>query len=175
MTPVLVVTHGRMAQELLAAAETIAGVRPDIRALSLDWEEGSDAARARIAEAVAELDRGEGVLILTDMYGSTPSNAAIALAVPGRVEVVTGVNLPMVVRMSCSSVLPATLVETARWLEEKGRRSICRGVAQDLAATSAVAVPAGPSTPCPPEPPLPPASPVSPAKPPAPGGRPGCD
>ena len=49
MTPVLVVTHGRMAQELLAAAETIAGVRPDIRALSLDWDEGSDAARARIA------------------------------------------------------------------------------------------------------------------------------
>ncbi|MDQ1347019.1 MAG: mannose system component [Acidobacteriota bacterium] len=163
MTPVLVVTHGRMAQELLAAAETIAGVRPDIRALSLDWDEGSDAARARIAQAVAELDRGEGVLILTDMFGSTPSNAAIALAVPGKIEVVTGVNLPMVVRMSCSSVLPATLVETARWLEEKGRRSICRGVAVDLAATSVAAVPPAP------------AAPLAPAKPPAPRERPGCD
>ncbi len=163
MTPVLVVTHGRMAQELLAAAETIAGVRPDIRALSLDWDEGSDAARARIAQAVAELDRGEGVLILTDMFGSTPSNAAIALAVPGKVEVVTGVNLPMVVRMSCSSVLPATLVETARWLEEKGRRSICRGVAVDLAATSAASVPPAP------------AAPLAPAMPPAPRKRPGCD
>ncbi len=131
LTAVLLVTHGRLAQELLAAAETIAGVRPDIRALSLEWNEGIDAARARIAAAVAGLDRGEGVLILTDMYGSTPSNAAIALAVPGRIEVVTGVNLPMVVRMSCSSVLPGTLTETARWLEEKGRRSICRGGTAD--------------------------------------------
>lgn len=151
MTPVLLVTHGRMAQELLAAAETIAGVRPDIRALALEWDEGIDAARARIAQAVAELDRGEGVLVLTDMYGSTPSNAAIALAAPGKVEVVTGVNLPMVVRMSCSSVLPSTLAETARWLEEKGRRSVCRGVPADPAA--------------PPPPPVPARA----------GGRPGCD
>ena len=134
MTSVLLVTHGRLAQELLAAAETIAGVRPDIQALALDWNEGIDAARARIADAIAGLDRGQGVLILTDMYGSTPSNAAIALVVPGRIEVVTGVNLPMVVRMSCSSVLPGTLAEVARWLEEKGRRSICRGVPADPAA-----------------------------------------
>lgn len=146
MTPVLLVTHGRLAQELLAAAETIAGVRPDIRALALEWNDGIDAARARIAQAVAELDRGAGVLILTDMYGSTPSNAAIAVSIPGRIEVVTGVNLPMVVRMSCSSVLPATLVETARWLEEKGRRSITRGIAADPAVP-----------------------------PPPPGKRPGCD
>jgi PTS system mannose-specific IIA component len=140
MTPVLLVTHGRLAQELLAASETIAGARPDIRALALEWNDGIDTARTRIAQAVAELDRGAGVLILTDMYGSTPSNAAIALAVPGRIEVVTGVNLPMVVRMSCSSVLPATVSELARWLEEKGRRSITRGV------------PADPSVPPPPPP-----------------------
>lgn len=142
MNSVLLVTHGRLAQELLAAAETIAGVRPHIRALSLDWNEGIDAARQRIAEAVAELDRGEGVLILTDMFGSTPSNAAIALSVPGRVEVVTGVNLPMIVRMSCSSVLPGGLVETARWLVEKGRRSICRGAAESPAPTPAPPEPA---------------------------------
>ena len=85
MTPVLLVTHGRLAQELLAASETIAGARPDIRALALEWNDGIDTARTRIAQAVAELDRGAGVLILTDMYGSTPSNAAIALAVPGRI------------------------------------------------------------------------------------------
>lgn len=128
MTPVLLVTHGRLAHELLSAAETIAGIQPGIHALALDWKEGIDAARARIARSVAELDQGDGVLILTDMFGSTPSNAAIALAVPGRVEVVTGVNLPMVVRMSCSSALPESLVELARWLEAKGRRSICRGI-----------------------------------------------
>lgn len=145
MTAVLLVTHGRLAQEFLAAAETIAGVRPDIRALSLDWNEGIDAARQRIAQAVVELDRGEGVLILTDMYGSTPSNAAISLSVPGRIEVVTGVNLPMVVRMSCSSILPGTLVETARWLEEKGRRSVCRGIAADSPESPG---PAEPGAPC---------------------------
>jgi PTS system mannose-specific IIA component len=143
VTPVLLVTHGRLAQELLAAAETIAGVRPDIRALALEWNEGIDAARERIAQAIAELDSGAGVIILTDMFGSTPSNAAMALAVPGRIEVITGVNLPMVVRMSCSSVLPATVVETARWLEEKGRRSICRGIQSE--------------TPPPPPPSVPPA------------------
>lgn len=131
MISVLLVTHGQLAQELLAAAEMIAGVRPDFRALSLDWNEGIDTARQRIAIAVSEVDHGEGVLILTDMYGSSPSNAAIALSVPGRVEVVTGVNLPMVVRMSCSSVLPGTLVETALWLVEKGRRGICRGLVSD--------------------------------------------
>lgn len=144
MTSVLLVTHGQLAQELLASAETIAGVRPDIRALSLDWNEGIDAARQRIAQAVAELDRGEGVLILTDMYGSTPSNAAISLSVPGRVEVVTGVSLPMVVRMSCSSVLPGTLVETARWLVEKGRRSITRAVAAEPSGKSEPAAPPAP-------------------------------
>jgi mannose PTS system EIIA component len=158
VTPVLVVTHGRLAQELLAAAETIAGVHPDIRALALEWNEGIDAARERIAQAISELDHGAGVIILTDMFGSTPSNAAIALAVPGRVEVVTGVNLPMVVRMSCSSVLPATLPETARWLEEKGRRSICRGVHAEA--------PAPPPTP-------PPTSPTPPPAPPVGGERPG--
>jgi PTS system mannose-specific IIA component len=149
VTPVLLVTHGRLAQELLAAAETIAGVRPDIRALALEWNEGIDAARVRIAQAIAELDRGDGVLILTDMFGSTPSNAAISLAIPGRIEVITDVNLPMVVRMSCSSVLPASLVEMARWLEEKGRRAICRGHHAECAP------------PPPPQPPVPPNPPTS--------------
>ena len=126
MIAVLIVAQGRLAQELLAAAETIAGKLPRFRALSLDWGEGLERARERIAEEVRTLDDGAGVLILTDMFGSTPTNAALAEAVPGRVEIVSGVNLPMVLRLGCSSSPPASLEETARWLEIKARRSISR-------------------------------------------------
>jgi PTS system mannose-specific IIA component len=75
---------------------------------------------------VAALDHGEGVLVLTDMYGDTPSNAALSCARPGRVAVVTGVNLPMVVRLGCREDSGDSVEELARWLEIKGRRSICR-------------------------------------------------
>jgi PTS system mannose-specific IIA component len=123
---VLLVTHGRLAEELLAAARVIAGELPNFRALSLEWTDGIDEARARIAREVADLDRGGGVLVLTDMFGDTPSNAALALRAEGKVEVVTGVNLPMVVRLGCTREAEQGLEETARWLEIKGRRSIAR-------------------------------------------------
>lgn len=126
MISVLLVTHGRLAEELLAAARVIAGELPNFRALSLEWTDGIDEARARIAREVADLDRGGGVLVLTDMFGDTPSNAALALRAEGKVEVVTGVNLPMVVRLGCTREAEQGLEETARWLEIKGRRSIAR-------------------------------------------------
>jgi PTS system mannose-specific IIA component len=124
---VLIVTHGRLAEELLSAASTIAGELSGFRALALDWSEGIESARRRIAIAIEELDGGDGVLILTDMFGDTPSNAALALREPGRVEILSGVNLPMVVRLACTSSSGRSLEETAHWLEIKGRRSICRG------------------------------------------------
>ncbi len=126
MIGVLIVTHGRLAAELLSAAQTIAGDLPGFRALSLEWTEGIDEARRRIVEELAGLDVGDGVLILTDMFGDTPSNAALALREEGRVEVLSGVNLPMVVRLGCTHVADRPLAETARWLEIKGRRSISR-------------------------------------------------
>lgn len=126
MIGVLIVTHGGLATELLAAARVIAGELPNFRALSLDWSEGLEQARARIAVEVAGLESGEGVLVLTDMFGDTPSNAALSLRVEGRVEVISGVNLPMVVRLGCSRTSAAPVGEVARWLEVKGRRSIAR-------------------------------------------------
>lgn len=126
MIGVLIVTHGGLATELLAAARVIAGELPNFRALSLDWSEGLEQARERIAEELARLDTGDGVLLLTDMYGDTPSNAALSLRIEGRVEVVSGVNLPMVVRLGCSRSSAAPIGEVARWLEVKGRRSIAR-------------------------------------------------
>ena len=126
MIGVLIVTHGGLATELLAAARVIAGELPNFRALSLDWSEGLEQARERIALELAQIDSGDGVLLLTDMYGDTPSNAALSLRAEGRVEVVSGVNLPMVVRLGCSRSSAAPIGEVARWLEVKGRRSIAR-------------------------------------------------
>jgi PTS system mannose-specific IIA component len=123
---VLVVTHGRLAAELVSAAETIAGAQPNLRALALDWREGLDVARGRIASEIATLPSDEGVLILTDMFGDTPTNAALGFVAPGRVEVISGVNLPMVVRLACVGGSRGSLAETARWLEVKARRAIRR-------------------------------------------------
>jgi PTS system mannose-specific IIA component len=123
---VLIVTHGGLANELLAAARVIAGDLPNFRALSLDWSEGLEQARTRISAELSALETGEGVLILTDMFGDTPSNAALSLRDDGRIEVISGVNLPMVVRLGCSRASAAPVGEVARWLEIKGRRSIAR-------------------------------------------------
>jgi PTS system mannose-specific IIA component len=123
---VLVVTHGRLADELLAAAERIAGPLPNFRALALDWSEGLDEARAKIRAAIEELDSGDGVLVLSDMFGDTPSNAALACCDDGEVELVSGANLPMLVRLACTRTSRMPLAEVARWLEIKGRRAIRR-------------------------------------------------
>jgi PTS system mannose-specific IIA component len=126
MIGALIVTHGGLARELLAAAETINGGLAGFEALSLSWTEGFEEARRRIAESLERLDTGDGVLILTDMHGDTPSNAARTFARPGRVEVVTGVNLPMVVRLGCANAQAMRVGVLARWLQAKGRRAIHR-------------------------------------------------
>ncbi|HWC65229.1 MAG TPA: PTS fructose transporter subunit IIA, partial [Thermoanaerobaculia bacterium] len=98
MIGILVVTHGGLADELVRAAGEIAGENEAIAAVGLGWSEPGEAARDRIGEAIAGVDRGAGVLILTDMFGGTPSNLAIPFLKDGRVEIVTGANLPMLLR-----------------------------------------------------------------------------
>jgi PTS system mannose-specific IIA component len=123
----MILTHGGLARELLAAANVIAGRLDGFEAVSLDWSDGFDEAHGKVAAALERLDRGQGVLILTDMYGSTPCNAAMTFFQPGKVEVLTGANLPMVVRLACQSEAEATdVAELARWLQAKGRKSVCR-------------------------------------------------
>jgi len=126
MVGTLIVTHGGLAAELLAAAEIITGGLHGFEALSLGWSEGFEEARGKIAQSLERLDTGDGVIILTDMYGDTPSRAALSLAQPARIEVVTGVNLPMVVRLGCLSGQAMRLDVLARWLAIKGRRAIAR-------------------------------------------------
>lgn len=131
MVGVVLATHGGLGEALIGAMEMILGAQPRVGALSLQLADRLEDATARLQAALAGADEGDGVLVLTDMFGDTPSNAAISLRQEGRVEVVSGVNLPMVVRLGCTRATSLPLAETARWLEIKGRRSICRaGVAE---------------------------------------------
>lgn len=122
----LILTHGGLARELLSAANVISGQREGFEALSLDWSEPFDAARGKVAEALSRLDEGEGVLILTDMYGGTPCNIAMTFFEQGKVEVLTGVNLPMVLRLTCQAeVGEISVTDLARALQAKGQKSVC--------------------------------------------------
>lgn len=121
----LILTHGGLARELLSAAQTISGRLSAFEALSLDWNDGLEEAKAQIAAAIQRLEQGEGVLILTDMYGGTPCNVASLFHQPGKVEILTGVNLPMVLRLACQSAEDGDLSKVAKWLQAKGQRSLC--------------------------------------------------
>ncbi|HVT57392.1 MAG TPA: hypothetical protein VHR45_03245 [Thermoanaerobaculia bacterium] len=126
MIGTLILTHGGLARELLAAAQVIAGPLTGFEALALDWNERFEDARERVRAALARLEQGQGVLILTDMFGSTPSNVAATFLEPGRVEVLTGVNLPMVTRLACQPARQGEdVAEVARWLQAKAHKSLC--------------------------------------------------
>lgn len=132
MVGTLILSHGGLADELLTAGQTIAGGLPGFEAVSLDWGESFEQAEGKIRASLDRLDEGDGVLILTDMFGGTPCNIALTFLEPGKVEIVTGVNLPMVVRLGCLGCREKPLAEVARWLREKTRGSIC--VATDVHA-----------------------------------------
>ena len=100
MIGVVVVTHGQLAAELVNAAETIVGDLPRFAAVSIGWHDTVELARDEIAQAVARVDAGHGVIVLTDMFGGTPSNLAITFLADGRIEVITGVNLPMLLKLA---------------------------------------------------------------------------
>lgn len=122
----VIVTHGGLGRELLAAAETIVGPLPNFRTVTLEWTDSFDQASQKTRQALEELDPGEQILILTDMYGGTPYNVAASLVEAGRIEVVTGVNLPMVVRLGCPDTNDREVTGLAEWIQIKARKSICR-------------------------------------------------
>ena len=100
MIGALVVTHGNLGRELVAAAEMIVGEISHIQAVSVGWYDDVNDARNDIEKRVEEVESGRGVIILTDMFGGTPSNIAFSFHDPGKVDVVTGVNLPMVLAIA---------------------------------------------------------------------------
>jgi PTS system mannose-specific IIA component len=128
MIGVVVVTHGQLATELVNAAEMIVGELPRFAAVSIGWHENTDDARGEIAQAIARVQQGQGVLILTDMFGGTPCNLAMTF-LGGDVEVITGVNLAMLIKLAGLSA-QADLLAAARDIREHGRNAIW--VASDL-------------------------------------------
>jgi len=126
---VVVVTHGQLATELLNAAEAIVGDLPRFAAVSIGWHDDMDDAREEIRQAIARLQGEGGVLLLTDMFGGTPTNLGLSFVEPERVEVVTGVNLPMLIKLT-SLRSSQDLLAVARELRETGRNAI--HVASDL-------------------------------------------
>ena len=123
MIGVVVVTHGQLAAELVNAAETIVGDLPHMRAVSIGWHEDVQDARQEIAAAVESVASPEGVLIVTDMFGGTPANLGITFLELGKVEVVTGVNLPMLIKLA-GVAGTSNLLDAARQIREHGRNAI---------------------------------------------------
>jgi PTS system mannose-specific IIA component len=119
----VIVTHGRLATELLAAAEMIIGTVAQVAAISIGWHDDVDAARAEIERAIARVSEGRGVLILTDMFGGTPTNIASMFFVEGEVEVVTGVNLPMVIKLASQTDAEPLAVVAGR-VRDQGQQAI---------------------------------------------------
>ena len=126
---VVIVTHGQLATELLNAAEMIVGDLPRFTAVSIGWHDDVTMAREAIGRAIAKVDSGSGLLLLTDMFGGTPSNLGLSFLEAGTVEVVTGVNLPMLIKLAKSSAT-ADVLALARDLCDHGRAAI--RVASDL-------------------------------------------
>ena len=131
MIGLVLVTHGRLAQEFVRAMEHVVGRQEQIRAISIEADDDIEQRRGEIVRAVAEVDQGDGVVILTDMFGGTPSNLAISTMDRPGVEVVAGVNLPMLIKLA--SVRDGEpLAEAARAAQEAGRKYI--NVASQLLA-----------------------------------------
>lgn len=121
----VIVSHGQVANELLAAAEAVVGSLQHIAAVSIGWHDDVELAHNEIARAIKKVSDGSGVLLLTDMFGGTPTNISAMFIKENEVEIVTGVNLPMVIKLAAQTG-EATLAELAREVEEQGKQAIHR-------------------------------------------------
>lgn len=126
---VVVVTHGQLATELVNAAETIVGDLPQFAAVSIGWHEDVEGAREEIRAAIERVRGPKGALLLTDMFGGTPSNLGVTFLEANQVEVITGVNLPMLIKLARLTA-SGDLLGIAREMGEHGRHAIW--VASDL-------------------------------------------
>jgi PTS system mannose-specific IIA component len=123
MIPCLVVTHGQLASELVAAAEMIVGEIEHIVPLCIGWQEDVNEARDEIERTLKNLHVEHGAIIMTDMFGGTPSNLAMSFLKDRKVEVITGVNLPMIIK-AASQGESEDLVTLAEKICEKGKSNI---------------------------------------------------
>ncbi len=125
MIGTVVVTHGKIGEEMVRAALSIIRESRPMVGVSLEQSEDVDRMRRKIAEAIRQTDQGEGVLLLSDMFGGTPSNLCLSFLEEGRVEVVSGVNLPMLIKLATLNEL-RPLAEIADFIKSYGQKNIAR-------------------------------------------------
>lgn len=123
MIGVLIVTHSALADEFLMATQQIVGTVENIEPISIDPSEPIEVVEERIKKGIKKVDMGKGVLILTDMFGGTPSNISLSFQKKGEVEVVTGVNLPMLLKLSTMRE-EKNLAELAAFIKTYGQKNI---------------------------------------------------
>lgn len=125
MIGIVIVTHSQLGDALIGAAEFIIGNRPEaIESVSIDLSESADKLRAKITQGIKKVDDNEGVLILTDMFGGTPSNLSYSFLEEGHIEVLAGVNLPILIQAANLRDKNMKLDELATKLEVFGKKSI---------------------------------------------------
>jgi len=130
MIGIVVVTHSRLGEAFLEAAEFILGSRPQgAVSVSIDLNQNVDRLREKVAAGIKKVSQDQGVLILTDMFGGTPSNLGLTFLEADKVEVITGVNLPMLIKLA-GQKKSANLLTVARDMREEGRNAIW--IASDL-------------------------------------------
>jgi len=123
MIGLVLVTHGRLAAEFLSATEHVVGPQEHVKAICIDPEDDMEQRRKDILQAVDDVDTGDGVVLLTDMFGGTPSNLAISTMEKANVEVLAGINLPMLIKLA-SVRRNCTLEEAVTAAQESGRKYI---------------------------------------------------
>lgn len=123
MIGIIIVTHGALGREFIAVAEHVVGPQKGLLTIPIGPEDDIERRREEILARVAEVDTGDGVAILTDMFGGTPSNLAISVMVPGRVEVVAGINVPMLIKL-LSVRQTMKLMDAVMTAQEAGRKYI---------------------------------------------------
>ena len=129
MIGLVIVTHGGLATEFVRVTEMILGTQESLLAVVLAADEAIESMKERIGNAIQSVQTGEGVIVLTDMFGGTPSNLSLAFLEEGRVEVLMGLNLPMLLKLASGRIADdgdgaKTLVDLARFASEYGRKNI---------------------------------------------------
>ena len=123
MIGLVIVTHGRLAEEFILAMEHVVGPQKGVRAICIGPDDDMEKRRRDILKAAADVDEGEGVILLTDMFGGTPSNLAISVMEQTKAEVIAGLNLPMLIKLA-SVRSRQSLEEAVACAQEAGRKYI---------------------------------------------------
>ncbi|MCH7861120.1 PTS sugar transporter subunit IIA [Sphingomonas sp. NPDC092331] len=123
MIGLVLVTHGRLAEEFVVAMEHVVGTQEQVASICIGPEDDMEGRRADIAAAIKSVDSGRGVIVLSDLFGGTPSNLAISLMEAGRVEVIAGINLPMLIRLG-SARKTMKVTEAVAAARDAGRKYI---------------------------------------------------